>query len=105
MSEADIFWRNVKTLRHYKSPSTDFGYELRIGHWVIQGRERDIVLVKQEFKETVSGQIVWGKIKGLGANDMYHIFDMAITVSELMKFPLPKEFSRQRELIESETSD
>ncbi len=98
MADADIFWKNIKTLYVYKQPNSEYGYELRIGRWAINGQDRDIILAKQEFKETVSGMIVWGKIKGLGANDMYRIFGMAAEISELMKFPLHKELSKQKEL-------
>lgn len=103
MSDQDIFWKNIKTLHVYKSSTSDFGYELRIGRWVVAGRPKEIVLAKQEFKETVSGQIQWGKIKGLGKNDIYRIFQMARVVSDVMEFPLPGDFPKQRELIESES--
>ncbi len=96
----DIRWKNIKTLHVYKHKN-DSGYELRIGRWVLDGREHEIVLAKQEFKETVSGMILWGKIKGLNAGDMYRIADMMPTISELMRFPLPKEFSKQKEISEN----
>lgn len=102
MADKEIFWKNLKTLYSYKG-KTDEGYELRIGRWVIDGYEREIILAKQEFKETVSGKILWGKIKGLNAADMYRILDAAATISQVMNFPLPKEFSKQLELLNSET--
>lgn len=96
MSDANIFWKNIKTLYAYTNTQTGFGYELRIGQWVKDGRELDIVLAKQSFKETVSGHIIWGTIKGLGANDLYRIFDMAREIADIMKFPLPKELEKQK---------
>ena len=98
MSEhADIYWRPIKDLYHYKAPNSDHGYEIRIGRWVVNGQELEIMLAKQEYKESVSGQKYWGKIKGLGANDMYRIFDLAREIADLMHFPLPKELSKPGE--------
>lgn len=101
MPERDIFWKNIKTLYAYKSPKSQTGYELRIGRWVVDGRDLDLVLAKQEFKETDSGLILWGKIKGLGASDLYRIFSNARVIADLMSFPLPADFPKQRELDEA----
>jgi len=98
----NFFWKNLKTLHTYKDRN-DRGYELRVGHWIIDGVQRDAILVKQEFKETVSGQIIWGKAKGLDAKDMYRIFGMAAELSILMRFPLPPEFSAQLSLLQTES--
>lgn len=92
MSDADIQWKNIRTLYYYRSPQSDRGYELRIGAWVVNGRELEPVLAKQEFETTVSGMTKWGKIKGLTKSDMYRIFEMGPLISKLMGFPMPAKY-------------
>lgn len=101
---SELHWKNIKTIYTYKSSASDYGYELRIGRWVVDGRDRDIVLAKQEFKILGNDQIQWGKIKGLIAGDMYRIFGMARVIAEAMEFPLPGDFPKQMELAERDVA-
>ena len=104
MSEANIFWKNIKTIYRYNPPDSGainlYGYEIRIGRWVVNGRDHEIVLAKQEFQILRDGKVLWGKIKGLSAGDVYRLFESARLISDTMEFPLPDNFPKQRELNE-----
>ena len=91
-SNADVQWKPVKMLYRYPARNGYYGYEIRIGCWVINGKEGDLILAKQEFKVGDSGYVTWGKARGLTAADLYRIFEQAKPIAELMNFPLPKEF-------------
>ena len=78
-SNADVQWKPVKMLYRYPARNGYYGYEIRIGCWVINGKEGDLILAKQEFKVGDSGYVTWGKARGLTAADLYRIFEQAIS--------------------------
>jgi len=90
----DISWKNIKVLYAYENTGDrGGGYELRVGCWVVNGREGEPVLERREWWETNQGERRQGKQKGLNKSDLYRIFGMAGDLSRIMEFPLPKEFA------------
>jgi len=109
MSDSDLVWENKKTLYAYKDPKSGRGYELRVGRWIINGRPHELIVVKQEFEETVSGFTKWGKARGFNAADLYRVFSFGSELSDMMVFRMPGEFVKavesqkgQSELFEEE---
>lgn len=83
-----VQWENLKTLYNYRDHK-GYGYEIRIGFWILAGVPQEPILVKQEFQITDSGFQKWGKSRGLSSGDMYRIFQNAFEISKIMEFPLP----------------
>jgi len=92
MPENEISWKNIKTL-YEATHERGGGYELRIGCWIVNGREGEPVLERREWWATNQGERRQGKQKGLTKSDLYRVFSMAGELSQLLGFPLPKEFA------------
>lgn len=88
----DIQWKNLKTLYQFGYEKGG-GYEIRVGCWVVNGKEGKPVLERREWWENNQGTRMQGKQKGLNGSDLYRVFGMAGELSALMDFPLPKEFA------------
>lgn len=84
----DIQWKPIKTLYAFNRDKGG-GYELRVGCWVVNGKEGQPILERREWWENNQGQRMAGKQKGLDKGDLYRIFGMAGELSKLMGFPLP----------------
>lgn len=92
MPDNEIQWKHIKTLYAQESDRGG-GYELRVGCWVVNGREGQPVLERRDWWANNQGQKMQGKQKGLNRSDLYRIFSMAGELCRLMEFPLPKEFA------------
>ena len=88
----DIQWKNIKTLYGFTYEKGG-GYELRIGKWVVNGKEGPAVLERREWWENNQGTRMQGKQKGLAKEDLYRVVTMLSEVSQLMGFPLPSELA------------
>lgn len=84
----DIQWKNIKTLYEFKYEKGG-GYEIRVGCWVVNGKEGQPVLERREWWENNQGTKMQGKQKGLNKSDLYRVFGMAAELSRMMDFPLP----------------
>lgn len=88
MPENDISWKNIKTLYAFNYEKGG-GYELRVGRWVVNGREGEPVLERREWWENNQGTRMQGKQRGLNKGDLYRILTMAPELAQIMGFPLP----------------
>lgn len=102
MPENDIQWKPIKTLYAYKNEERGGGYELRLGRWVVNGREGQPVLERRDWWENNQGQRMQGKQKGLDKGDLYRVFSAAAELSQIMGFPLPNWAAGAHEAKKSE---
>lgn len=84
----DIRFKLTKEL--YVSQIEGRLYSLRLGKWVVNGIEGELILEKRGFWRSKSGSVMPGKAQGLTNADMYRIMEFLPELSRLMDFPLIK---------------
>ena len=66
-------------------------HSLRLGHWIVNGKQGPMILEKRGFWRDRKGDVKPGKAQGLNASDLYRVQEMMPEISKLMNFPIIKQ--------------
>lgn len=111
---AKVFaWKEIETIYKADSERGDGGTILRVGCWVVDGKETRPVVEKRDFWNEEGGGIKVGKAKGFNGSDLLKILERKNIIFPAMGVPVkevenawgyddtPKTFAEHQETLNS----
>lgn len=85
--ENDISSKVFKVIKKVWNEDHTRGYEIKVMAWVINGKQREVILAKQELYMNDAGHEMGGKMKGFSAADFCVVLEHASEIANLMAIP------------------